>query len=323
MSDDATLLNSARNGDSAAFDQLIAPFVPELELHCYRLTGSYDDAQDVCQEALLRAWRHLGTFQPTGSFRSWLYRIATNTGLTTMARRSRSRGREVTVDFADAAAGIDWLQPYPIGPGTLADVMSGSPEDRYALEESVRLAFIVALQLLPPRQRAALLLKDVCGLRVGEIAELLGTTNTATSSVIQRARATLDRCDLGPDGGGSSAEVAPVVDAFIDTLKTGDIDALIGLLSEGAVLTMPPQGNVVRGLQAIRSYLDALPPGRRPGDIEPVLTEANGSPAVVASVRVGSEWEPRFVIALDIVEDAIATITLFTDPSSASRFLPT
>jgi len=252
VGDPGAELDAARGGDEAAFTALVEPYRKELTAHCYRMLGSLHDAEDALQEALLRAWRGIGRFEGRSSLRSWLYTIATNTCLNAIERR---KPRLHPIDYgprADPESGVPgmpaaesvWIEPFP---DELLGVEDGplAPEARYEARESVELAFIAALQHLPPNQRAVLILREVLGYSARETAATLETSVASVNSALQRARATLearlpDRSQqatlriLGDDG------VREVVEAYVDAWDREDIDGVVAMLTEEATFSMPP-----------------------------------------------------------------------------------
>ena len=260
------LLEAARGGNDDAFRQLVQPHRRELHAHCYRMLGSVHDADDALQDALLRAWRGLAKFERRSSFRSWLYRITTNTCLDLISRRPE---RVLPIDHGPAADPGDdlgepliesvWVEPYADERLGLEDGYS-SPEARYERRESVELAFIVALQHLPATQRAVLILRDVLGFSAREAAETLETTVASVNGALQRARkAAAERLPgqsqqvalrgLGDDG------IAKLVRRYIDAWEQGDVDAILAMLAEDATFTMPPLPTWYRGHDAIALFL--------------------------------------------------------------------
>jgi RNA polymerase sigma-70 factor, ECF subfamily len=284
------LLAAARGGDEDAYRRLIEPRHGELHAHCYRMLGSVHDAEDALQDALLRAWRGMSTFEGRSSFRSWLYRIATNTCLDVIARRPK---RVLPIDYGPAADPHDgpgeplvesvWVEPYPDEKLGLEDGLAG-PEASYEQRESVELAFIVALQHLPARQRAALILRDVLGFSASEVAELLETTTTSVNSALQRARRAVDERlpeqsqqatlrSLGDDA------LRDLVDGYVDAWERGDVDAVVAMLTDDAGFAMPPLASWFRGLDAIKVFLAGWPlSGEWRWRV--VRTRANGQPAL-------------------------------------------
>ena len=263
-------MSSIRTGvaDSAAFEQLIEPYRAELHAHCYRMLGSVHDAEDALQEALLRAWRGLPQFEGRSSLRTWLYRIATNSCLRLIERRPR---RVLPIDYGAPADPHDelaeplmesvWIEPY--SDGALADGFAG-PEARYEQRESVELAFVAALQHLPARQRAVLILRDVLGFSGAEVADALETTPKAVYSALQRAHKAVDEHlpahsqqqtlrSLG------DAQVRELVERYMDAWESGDVDAVVSMLAEDAILAMPPRPSWFRGLEAARVFLAGGP----------------------------------------------------------------
>ena len=259
-------------------------------MHCYRILGSVSDAEDVLQEVLLAAWQGLGSFEGRASVRTWLYRIATTRSLNAL----RSARRRPQTDWPPP--GIDapeptrlgekpWLEPYPdILLEGLTDAAPG-PEARYEASEAISLAFIIALQLLPPRQRAFLILRDVLDFPAREVAHMLGTTEESVKSALKRARATLRRQLLPSDGrepppaSGSAAE-QDVVDRLTRAYENGDVDGLVALLTEDVLMTMPPIPLEYLGRELVARFLRAAI--FRPGIVHrPVPVRANGQPALV------------------------------------------
>jgi RNA polymerase sigma-70 factor, ECF subfamily len=246
------LLRAALDGDQARFGLLVAPHVRELHVHCYRMLGSFHDAEDATQETLLRAWRHLDTFQGRGPLRAWLYRIATTTCLKQLESRRRRR-----LAVRPEGAEVPWLEPYP---DRLLDELPHDGPDPAAVaeqRESVALAFVVALQQLTARQRAVLVLREVLGWSAAEVAGLLGTSVPAVNSALQRARATLGqaRPAAGISARSLPAQEQDVLRRFMLAWQRCDLEGLAALLAEDAVLEMPPQVLAVPGLRAGREVL--------------------------------------------------------------------
>jgi RNA polymerase sigma-70 factor (ECF subfamily) len=264
------LLDAARRGDEAAFAQVVQQHRAELHAHCYRMLGSVQDAEDALQEAMLGAWRGLPRFEGRSSLRSWLYRIATNACLKAIERRPK---RVLPIDYGPPADPHEspgeplvesvWVDPYPDDQLGLEDGLAG-PEARYERRESVELAFIAALQLVPARQRAVLILRDVLGFSAREVADVLETTPASVDSALQRAHKTVDvrlpdRSQQSTLRGLGDTALRNVVDRFVDAWERSDIDALAALLADDAALTMPPIPTWYSGRATVAAFL-----GRRP-----------------------------------------------------------
>ena len=314
------LLAAARNGDSAAFQELVAPHLRALHLHSYRMLGSYHDAEEAVQETLLRAWQGLGGFEGRAPLRHWLYRINTTTCLKMINRRAR--------DPITTTLDVAWLQPYP---DALLNQLPDSDADPAAIvegRENVALAFVAALQLLPGTQRAVLILRDVLAFPAQHVADLLDTSVAAVNSALQRARATLTHTNgmttaaARPD----SARERRVVEAFVRAWHDNDIPALTALLRDDATLTMPPQAIQILGRDAVARFFATVPADGRLDLIQLVAIGANGHPAVAAYLPDGSTGDCRGygIMVLTLTGDRIATITGFPDPDLFPAFdLPT
>jgi RNA polymerase sigma-70 factor (ECF subfamily) len=327
------LLRRARTGDEAAFDQLADRFRAELQVHCYRIVGSVQDAEDLVQETLLAAWRALEGFEGRASLRSWLYRIATNRCLNAL----RDRGRRPP-ELASPPEGAPvppqptrllepvWLEPYP-------DVLlegipdrSQQPEARYEARETIGLAFVTGLQRLPPRQRAVLVLRDVLAFRAAEVAEMLGGTEVAVNRTLQRARRSLERTvppgqrDVAPLPG--SPEERQLVSRFTAAFEAGDVPGVVALLTDDALLTMPPEPLEYQGPLAIARFLATVPAGGALERFRLVPTRANGQPAFGCylsdpTTRVSHAYG---LMVLTLAGGAVAAITGFPDTSVFRSF---
>ena len=306
---DASLLTAARAGDEEAFRRLTEEYVRELHVHCYRMLGSVQDAEDAVQETLLRAWRHLAGFERRSSFRSWLYRIATNVAWTAGRRRQATE-----------------VSPYPDAYLEDLEAASEGPAARYDRRESVQLAFVAAMQLLPPRQRAVLLLHDVLGWSAIEVAGMLDTTPSGVNSTLHRARATLERrreeAGLRLDRTAASSETErALAGRFLAAWDAVDVAGLVALLKEDAVLTMPPFPLRYEGRAAIAEFFSTVPAGGALDQIRLVPTRANQQPALAAyqlDLETGT-YRAYGIMVLTLGEDAIAEITGFAD-STLFRF---
>lgn len=309
-------LERARAGDERAFATLVDPFRRELQLHCYRLLGSVQDAEDLVQETLLAAWRALDGFEERASLRSWLYRIATNRSLNAIRERGRRPVTEDTMRPSRIRHPVEpsWLEPYP--DSALPDPAPG-PEARYEQREAIQLSFIVALQQLPGKQRAALVLRDVLGFQTDEAASILDTTPQSIKAALQRARETLDSFAL-------DREQAPLPDSpiersllatFSDAFEAGDTARLLTLLSSDARVTMPPQPGELVGHEEIGAYLDRTAEARG-APLRTRPTRANGQPAFACYLR-SQAWG---LIVLALSGSKVDHITLFADPALPGRF---
>ena len=305
----ATLLEAARAGDERAFAQLTSPYRRELQVHCYRMLGSLHDAEDLVQETMLRAWRRIGAFEGRTSLRRWLYRIATNACLNTLEREPRVVLLPAVGEVdPPPLARVSWLQPYP------DSLLPEDPQTRLDLRESVALAFLAAIQHLPPRQRAMLLLFDVLGWSSAEIAELLETSAAAVNSGLQRARATLD---TRPAPRPSEHEEQVLVERFVAAWERVDIDGLVELLREDAVLAMPPEPIWFAGAKAVGEFFATVPAEGDLTRIKLVPTRANLRPAVAAYF----DGQAYGIMVFELEAGRIAEIVGFADAAkSFDRF---
>jgi RNA polymerase sigma-70 factor (ECF subfamily) len=283
--------------------------------HCYRMLGSAGDADDAVQETMVRAWRGLERFDGRASLRTWLYRIATNVCLDALNDRSRRErpildGPEGTVhDALETRPRTHWLEPIADAHALPTD---GDPAERAMLKQSIRLAFVAALQHLPPKQRAALLLTDVLGWSAAEVAESLETSVAAVNSALQRARATLATRDLGEARPSLSEEQSALVRKYVAAFEQYDVDALTALLHEDATLSMPPYTLWLRGHEAIAAWLLGRGAGCRGSRL--IATEASGAPAF-AQYRPSADGghAPWALIVLEMRGNGIASMTSFLD----------
>lgn len=311
-----TIVADVRAGDELTFGELVEPYRRELQVHCYRMLGSLEDSEDLVQETFLRAWRKRRTFEGRASLRAWLYRIATNACLDALDRRPR-------VSAAPAAghplAEVPWLQPYP---DRLLDELASSadePEAELVAKETIELAFIAAIQLLPPRQRAVLISRDVLGWSAAESATLLGTSVASVNSALQRARATmrqhLPRHRLDWASSDTSREERELLQRYVEAADAGDPAALIAVLWEDAFCAMPPSPQWWLGRENIvAAWMEGGFGDDSWGRLRCVVTGgANRQPAIACYVkRAGdTEYRPLVLDVLRIKDHAVKEIAVF------------
>jgi RNA polymerase sigma-70 factor, ECF subfamily len=315
-----------------AFAVAIERHRQELQVHCYRMLGSLEDAEDVVQETLLRAWRRRETFQGRSTLRAWLYGIATNACLDALERRSRRLLPPSLTPPADPlappppASEVGWLEPYP---DRLLDEVADNdgPHETIVARETIELAFLVVIQHLPPRQRAVLILRDVLGWNARETASIVDTTLIASNSALQRARETLRRYlpeerlrwgrSTTPDALESS-----LLARYMEAWDRSDVDGLVALLKEDARLAMPPTPAWYDGRASIGAFLAAHPLGPNGPHHVHVPTRANRQPALAAFIRPkpGAALRPLGVQVLRISDGLIAEIDIFLQPQLVERF---
>ena len=323
------LISRARAGDDGAFRELTEPHLRELQVHCYRMLGSFADAEDALQETLLSAWRGLGGFEGRASVRTWLYRIATNRCLSVLRTASRRPAAEWNVPGVEPPeptrlGEVVWLEPYPDAVLEGALGAPAGPEARYEQAESISLAFVTALQTLPPRQLAVLILRDVLGFHAVEVAGMLDATVESVNSALKRARAGLQRRRIPAAGGepppvpGSPSEDA-IVARFVSAYESADIDALVGMLTDDAFMSMPPMPLEYLGRDVVANFCAAtlFAAGRR---FDLVPTRANGQPAFGAYFRGPGGVRPGTgLIVIALAGDRVAAMTRF-EASALARF---
>ncbi len=317
--DESALLPALRAGDEVAFQRLTDRYHRELLVHCYRMLGSYHDAEDVLQETLLRAWRGLESFQGRSALRPWLYRIATNACLDAIASRRRRALPNGTHPAGEAGESLPapiteplWIEPLP---DNLIDLRPAvNPEAHYDARESVTLAFLATLQTLPGRQRAALILRDVLDWKASEVADLLETSVPAVNSALRRARVSMkgysaDRKSSGAEP-ADSEQTAALLSRYVEAWQAADAAGLVALLREDALITMPPLPLWYHGRAAIRWFFETqLFAGDARARFRLVSTRANGSPAF-ATYQRGDTGEYRLgaLQVLTIKDDQITAI---------------
>jgi RNA polymerase sigma-70 factor (ECF subfamily) len=325
------LMSKARAGDGDAFDQLVEPYHRELQVHCYRMLGSLQDAEDALQETLFAAWRGLVGFEERASLRTWLYRIATNRCLNARRSAGRRQAKEWDVPGVDPPeptrlGEVPWLQPYPDALLEGVIDMPPGPEARYEQTESISLAFVTALQLLPPRQLTVLVLRDVLGFAVVEVAGMLDTTVEGVNGALKRARASVElrrspgRERPSPPAPHSTAEDA-IVTKFVTAYESADLNSLVALLTDDVFISMPPLPFEYEGrAPATRFFASIFGSGRR---FELLRTRANGQPAMgayvldTAGVRHGVG-----LFVLSLAGDEICALTRFESTVVPSFELP-
>jgi RNA polymerase sigma-70 factor (ECF subfamily) len=325
------LLKAAGDGDQDAFARLVEPYRHELQVHCYRMLGSYADAEDAMQEVLLRAWRGLPRFEGRSSLRSWLYRIATNTSLRALERRPK---RVLPIDYQPAGDPHDglsapvndpiWLEPYPDSELGLEGL--AGPAARYEQREAVELAFIAAIQNLPARQRAVLILRDVLGFSARETAEVLETTPVSIDSALQRAHKAVD--DRLPSQSQQQTlrvlgddELSGLVERFIAAWERNDVDALVSMLAEDARIVMPPHPSWYSGRDQVALFLRTYPmSGRLRWKLVP--TSANGQVAVGSYMwdEQAGAFTPHGISVLTLRGNQIEELMAFHDPELLEPF---
>lgn len=304
----------------------------ELQVHCYRMLGSFTDAEDMVQETLLRAWRRRETFEGRSTLRAWLYRIATNACLDLLSGPARSREIAVVMDAEPRSplAEVPWLQPYPDSLLDLTASDAARPEAVTVERETIELAYLAAIQHLPPRQRAVLILRDVAGLSAEETSGALELSVAAVKSALQRARATMrlhlpaSRSQWGPVTEPSEEERA-VLRRYMDASVTGDLSALATLLRQDARQTMPPASLVYEGRTAILDMWGPVMSGPgRWGDWKALATYANRHPAVANYVRRHGEstYTAVNIDVLRVENGLIAEITTFGPELNTAFGLP-
>jgi RNA polymerase sigma-70 factor (ECF subfamily) len=326
------LLEAARAGDENAFARLVEPHRRALHAHCYRMLGSVHDAEDALQEALVSAWRGLSGFEGRSSLRSWLYAIATNACVRAIERRPK---RVLPIDYTPAADPHDglaepltesvWLEPYPDERLGLENGLAG-PEARYEQRESVELAFIAALQHLPARQRAVLILRDVLGFSARETAEALETTPTGVDSALQRAHKAVDerlpeRSQQAMLRSLDDQELREIVEGYVDAWERADVDAVVAMLTADGTLTMPPLPTWYRGREAVAAFLEDVPlrEGRR-WRLVPVRTNGQLAFGNYSWDEERETFTAHSVSVLTLGGEGIADNTTFLDAELLPRF---
>jgi RNA polymerase sigma-70 factor, ECF subfamily len=313
--------------DNGEFTRVAEPFRRELLAHCYRMLGSVDEAEDLVQETYLRAWRSFAGFEGRASLRTWLYRIATNACLTVLEQRQRrplpagigGPSEDPTAPVAGVPPETTWLQPMP---NALVDSSTTDPATIVASRSSLRLAFVAALQHLPAKQRAVLILRDVLGWRAKEVADLLGTTSVAVKSTLQRARAQIEQVAPIEEQFGEPSEAAlrRLLDQYMTAFENADATELVRLLRDDAAFEMPPFTTWFTGRETIGSFAAAKILGP-PGGMRMIPTAANGQPAA-AAYRRGADgcYRAHAIHVLTASTTGIVRIVAFLDPDLFAAF---
>jgi RNA polymerase sigma-70 factor (ECF subfamily) len=314
----ADLISKARAEDGSAFRELIEPYHRELQVHCYRMLGSLQDAEDALQDTLVSAWQSLGGFEGRASLRTWLYRIATNRCLNALRSAGRRAAREWDIPGVQPPpeptrlGEVVWLEPYPdvLLQGAI-DVPLG-PEARYEQTESISLAFVTALQLLPPRQLAVLVLRDVLGFHASEVADMLDSTVDSVNSALKRARAGLRSRRPTPDREPPPASDDAIVAKFVTAYEAADLDALVALLTDDVFMSMPPMPFEYQGRDVVIRFCANIFAGGRRFDLVP--TRANGQPAFGAYLRTPTGVSHGTgLITITLAGDRICATSRFDD----------
>jgi RNA polymerase sigma-70 factor, ECF subfamily len=313
------------------FDRLVGPFRPEIKVHCYRMLGSAHEAEDLVQETFVRAWRSLDQLAGLGAIRAWLYRIATNACLTVLARR-KDRHRYLPDSQSPASnrlpdgrpeAEAAWLEPYPdLELEGIADDAAG-PATRYELGESVRLAFVAAIQQLPPRQRAVLLLSDVLGWSSQEVALLLGGSVASINSALQRARVTVGKGyaqNESASGPLRNEHERALLERYVHAWEQKDLDAFVNLLHKDAVYRMPPWPQWYQGREAVRTFFKLA--WQAYGSFQLIPTHANRQAAfaIYTCGKSDDTWRAHSIQVIEFKQDSIASLTKFVPPLGPKLF---
>jgi RNA polymerase sigma-70 factor (TIGR02960 family) len=323
------LISLARVGDGEAFRELTEPYRRELQVHCYRMLGSFQDAEDVLQETLLAAWQGLGGFEERASLRTWLYRIATNRSLNFLRSASRRPAKEWDIPGVEppeptGLGEVTWLEPYPdaLLEGSI-EVPLG-PDARYEQTESISLAFVKGLQVLPPRQLAVLILRDVLGFHAEEVVGMLKSTVESVNSALKRARASLQRPrppDRIPPPASGSASEDSIVAKFVSAYQAADLDAVVALLTDDVFISMPPMPFEYMGPDVVARFITSLFRAGRRFDLVP--TRANGQPAFGAYLRAPAGIRNGTgVIVLTLSGERICAMTHFENGVLSQLGLP-
>jgi RNA polymerase sigma-70 factor (ECF subfamily) len=321
------LISAAREGDQQAFGDLVEPHRTELLVHCYRILGSAQDAEDMVQETFLRAWNRFGSFTGGQYFRAWLYKIATNICLDALDRRSRRVLSPSSFPESDPHSAISpvitdpiWLEPFP--DEWLPEAAPG-PEARYSLRESITLAFLAALQLLPPRQRVILILSDVLDWHASDIARLMDITVAAVNGLLRRARSTMKQSYHGQEPAlPINDKIHAVLNQYVEAWETGDVEALIMLLTDKVVFTMPPSPTWYSGRESVRVHVERMFSNQLYQRWLLLPTQANNQFAFACYRRqeIDHTYDAHSLHILTVADGQITEIHMFFLPQIFSRF---
>jgi RNA polymerase sigma-70 factor (TIGR02960 family) len=316
----ADLITRARAGDGDAFKELTEPYRRELQVHCYRMLGSFQDAEDALQDALLDAWQGLAGFEGRASIRTWLYRVATNRCLKALRSASRRPAKEWDIPGGEPPeptrlGEVVWLEPFPDALLEGAISVLPGPEARYEQTESISLAFVTALQVLPPRQVAVLILRDVLGFHATEVAGMLDSTLESVNSALKRARASLQRrlrpaADREPPPACGSPSEDAIVAKFVSAYESADLDAVVALLTDDVFMSMPPMPFEYEGRDVVARFCAGIFGSNRRFYLVP--TRANGQPAFGAYLRAPDGiGHGTGLFVLTLTGDRICAMTRF------------
>jgi RNA polymerase sigma-70 factor, ECF subfamily len=326
--DGATIV-AFQQGDDEAFARISRRHFRELHVHCYRMIGSFDEAEDLVQDTLLRAWRHRHSYEGRSTLRAWLYRIATNACIDAMRTRD-ARGpagdeSEETPIGASVAAAPDyarlaWLQPYPdalLDAGDAPDIL---PEARLVARESIELAFLAAIQLLPVKQRAVLILRDLLGFSAIETAEMLEDTPPAINSALQRARATVRARQPSAPSPAPTFSEAAFLQIYLDASQRGDIDTIVDLLKDDVRMTLLPDGKTWNGRDEV--VCELIERRHDFGDVRSIAIAANRQPAMAVYRRRTGDHDYRAwaIVLLGVLDGKLREIATFASPELFARF---
>jgi RNA polymerase sigma-70 factor, ECF subfamily len=321
---DAGTVAGFQRGDANAFDRITRRYARELHVHCYRMVGSFDDAEDLVQETFMRAWNRRDSYEGRSGIRAWLYRIATNACIDAVRGRA-VRGGAHRDEAAPPYARVPWLQPYP--DALLETVVSRAPEPdaRLVSRDTIELAFLAAIQTLPPKQRAVLILRDVLGFSASETAQILVDTTAAVNSALQRGRTTLERRRptlASPATATPSFDEAVLLQAFMDAQDRGDVNALVDLLREDVRMTLFPDAATWSGRDAVARELRAKRRDFGDADVRSLPIAANRQPALAVYVRQGIDvvYRAWAIVVLGFRDGKLREIATFASPDLFARF---